>query len=87
MVLALRKNDLLRLRRAAGTWIEVLSGRIWVTEDGRAGDFLLGPGRGYRVFGDGLVLLGTETLANGNDGAEIMMRQAGRHERSGDAAG
>lgn len=85
MVLALRKNDLLRLRRAAGTWIEVLSGRIWVTEDGRAADFLLGPGRSYRVSGDGLVLVGTEMVWNGADGAEIVMRPAGK-ARSGDDA-
>jgi hypothetical protein len=76
MVLALRKNDLLRLWRAAGTSIEVLSGRIWVTEDGRASDFLLGPGRSYRVFGNGLVLVGPETVRNEGDGAEIVMRPA-----------
>ncbi len=63
MVLQLNTNDYLRLRCAAGSWIEVLSGRVWVTEDGARRDALLGPGRGYRVNGDGLVLVGAETAA------------------------
>jgi hypothetical protein len=87
MVLALRKNDLLRLRRAAGTSIEVLSGRVWVTEDGRAADYLLGPGRRYRVCGDGLVLVGAETFAHEGDGAEIAMRPAQRAGSVHHAAG
>lgn len=63
MVLLLNTNDYLRLRRAAGSWIEVRSGRIWVTEDGARRDALLGPGRRYQVSGDGLVLVGAETSA------------------------
>jgi len=63
MVLQLETNDYLRLRCAAGSWIEVLSGRIWVTEDGNRRDALLGPGRRYQVCGDGLVLVGAETAA------------------------
>lgn len=63
MVLQLETNDYLRLRCAAGSWIEVLSGRIWVTEDGSRRDALLGPGRRYQVSGDGLVLVGAETAA------------------------
>jgi len=61
MVLQMNANDFLRLRCAAGSSIEVLSGRLWVTENGSARDALLGPGRRYRVSGDGLVLVGAES--------------------------
>lgn len=60
MVVRLERDGLLRLLRAQGVSIEVLSGRIWVTEDGRARDAFLAPGRRYRVCGDGLVLVGAE---------------------------
>ncbi|MGQ0543837.1 MAG: DUF2917 domain-containing protein [Betaproteobacteria bacterium] len=60
MVVRLDGSDFLRLLRAQGTSLEVLSGRAWVTEDGRGGDAFLAPGRRYRVRGDGLVLVGAE---------------------------
>ncbi len=60
MVLTLKGSELLRLRRAAGSLIKVLSGCAWVTEAGRARDGFLGPGASYRVAGNGLVLLGAE---------------------------
>lgn len=63
MNLQMNANDFLRLRCASGSSIEVLSGRLWVTEDGAARDALLGPGRRYRVTGDGLVLVGAESPA------------------------
>ena len=44
---------------------------IKCTEDGRAADSFLGPGRRYRVGGEGLVLIGTETFAGDGQGAEI----------------
>jgi hypothetical protein len=76
MILRLNCNDYLRLRRARGVAIEVLTGRVWITEDGRAGDHLLGPGRRYRVGGEGLVLVGTETFAGDGLGAEIAVSGA-----------
>jgi hypothetical protein len=60
MVLKLHGKDTLRLRGAAGAAIEVLSGRVWITEDGRGGDAFLEPGRRYRVWGNGLVLVSGE---------------------------
>jgi hypothetical protein len=60
MVLKLKGKDYLRLTGARGTAIEVLAGRVWVTEDGRGGDTFLAPGRRYRVWGDGLVLVSSE---------------------------
>ena len=60
MVLQLKCNDYLRLRGARGTAIEVLSGRVWITEDGRRADRFLGPGNRYQIAGDGLVLVSAE---------------------------
>lgn len=60
MVWKLNGKDTLRLRGARGTAIEVLAGLVWITEDGRGGDAFLGPGRRYRVWGDGLVLVSAE---------------------------
>ena len=61
MVLKLRDGGFLRLRSARGTAIEVVEGRVWITEDGRASDKFLGAGGCYRVCGDGLVLVGAES--------------------------
>jgi uncharacterized protein YjiS (DUF1127 family) len=76
MVLTLKRNDLLRLRLAAGSLIDVLAGHVWVTERGRAGDGLLGPGKRYRIEGNGLVLVGNEARADGRE-AEIAVRPGG----------
>ena len=75
MILKLKRKDLLRLRGARGVVIEVLDGRVWITEDGRACDSFIGPGRRYRVGGDGLVLIGAETYADGG-GAELRIVSA-----------
>lgn len=64
MILQLQPNDYLRLRGARGVAIEVVAGRVWITEDGRAADSFLGPGRRYRVVGDGLVLVSGEARLN-----------------------
>jgi hypothetical protein len=76
MILRLKRNDFLRLRSARGAAIEVLSGRVWVTEDGATGDHFLSPGHRYRVGGDGLVIVGTESYAGDGPGAEIAVRPA-----------
>ena len=60
MVLRLNNKDFLRLRGARGVAIEVVGGRVWITEDGREADSFLGAGGCYRVSGDGLVLVGAE---------------------------
>jgi hypothetical protein len=72
MILRLKANDFLRLRGARGVAIEVLTGRVWITEDGRCGDSFLDAGRRYRVGGEGLVLIGTETVVGGAE-AEIAL--------------
>jgi hypothetical protein len=73
MVLQLKHNDFLRLRGARGVAIEVVDGRVWITEDGREADSFLVPGGRYRVGGDGLVLVGAETYAGDGDGAEVRL--------------
>jgi ferric-dicitrate binding protein FerR (iron transport regulator) len=60
VVLRLNDKDFLRLRDARGVAIEVLDGRVWITEDGREADSFLAAGGRYRVSGDGLVLIGAE---------------------------
>jgi len=61
MVLRLNDKDFLRLRGARGVAIEVMDGRVWITEDGLRADRFLGAGGRYLVGGDGLVLIGAET--------------------------
>jgi hypothetical protein len=61
MVLRLNHNDFLRLRGARGVAIEVMDGRVWITEDGCRADRFLAAGGSYRVCGDGLVLVGAES--------------------------
>ena len=73
MVLQLKHNDFLRLRGARGVAIEVVDGRVWITEDGREADSFLDPGARYRVRGDGLVLVGAETYAGDGAGAELRL--------------
>jgi hypothetical protein len=60
MVLRLNNRDFLRLRAARGVAIEVLGGRVWITEDGSQADRFLAAGGRYRVGGDGLVLVAAE---------------------------
>lgn len=61
MLLQLKHNDFLRLRGARGVAIEVVDGRVWITEDGREADSFLGAGGRYCVNGDGLVLVAAES--------------------------
>lgn len=71
MILRMHCDNFLRLNGARGMAIEVLDGRVWITEAGRAGDSFLEPGRSYRVDGDGLVLIGPEAGAPEEGGVEI----------------
>jgi uncharacterized protein YjiS (DUF1127 family) len=73
MRLRLTLRDFLTLQGARGTAIDVLVGRVWITEDGRAGDSFIDAGRSYRVGGHGLVLVGAE---NETRAAEVVVRHA-----------
>ncbi|SRR5258706_10957514 len=75
MVLQLSFNDFVRMRGARGAAIEVLDGRVWITEDGRGGDLFLGAGNSYRVAGQGLVVVGAEETLHH---ARVIVRKSDR---------
>jgi hypothetical protein len=60
MMVKLKHRDFLRLCAARGVAIEVVDGRVWITEDGRGEDSFVSGGGSYRVAGDGLVLIEAE---------------------------
>lgn len=60
MRVKLNASDFLRLLGAQGISLRVVSGRAWVTEDGRRADAFLAPGHSYTVRGEGLVLVTAE---------------------------
>jgi uncharacterized protein YjiS (DUF1127 family) len=79
MMLRLTLRDFLSLQGARGMAIDVLVGRVWITEDGRTGDSFVDAGRSYRVGGQGLVLIGAEKRAGGAaEAAEVVVRHAAR---------
>jgi len=79
MMLRLTLRDFLSLQGARGMAIDVLVGRVWITEDGRTGDSFVDAGRSYRVGGQGLVLIGAEKRAGGvPEAAEVVVRHAAR---------
>lgn len=63
MILNLAENDFLRLTRARGTTVEVLDGRVWITEAGRERDAFVSPGMRYNVAGDGLVVANPDSAS------------------------
>ncbi|TMH84784.1 MAG: DUF2917 domain-containing protein [Betaproteobacteria bacterium] len=71
MIVRLNRNDLLALRAARGVGIQVVAGRVWITEDGSAVDNFLEPGGTYRVSGNGLVLVESHGGADDRAIAEI----------------
>lgn len=73
MMLRLTLREFLTLQGARGMAIDVLVGRVWITEDGRAGDSFVDAGRSYRVGGQGLVLIGAEVHARA---AEVVVRHS-----------
>lgn len=78
MMLRLTLRDFLSLQGARGMAIDVLVGRVWITEDGRSGDSFVDAGRSYRVGGQGLVLIGAEKRAGeAAEAAEVVVRHSG----------
>lgn len=74
MILRLTLRDFLTLQGARGMAIDVLVGRVWITEDGRTGDSFVDAGRSYRVGSQGLVLIGSEDKASPT---EVVVRNPG----------
>ena len=78
MMLRLTLRDFLSLQGARGMAVDVLVGRVWITEDGRTADSFVEAGRSYRVGGQGLVLIGAERQAGAPvHAAEVVVRHAG----------
>jgi hypothetical protein len=48
------------LNLAQGMTVEVLEGRLWITQAGRTQDLILGRGARYSAEADGVVLVGLE---------------------------
>jgi uncharacterized protein YjiS (DUF1127 family) len=63
MILNLEANGTVSMAGARGMSVEVLDGRIWVTQKGRSQDTILARGARYSVEGDGVVLVGLEKRA------------------------
>ena len=63
MILNLAENDFLRLTGARGTTVEVLDGRVWITEAGRERDAFVSSGMRYSVAGDGLVVANPDSAS------------------------
>ena len=64
MILTLSSNEFLRLSKARGTTVEVLDGRVWITEAGSERDALVARGRRYSISGNGLVVVGMDAGAD-----------------------
>jgi uncharacterized protein YjiS (DUF1127 family) len=70
------------LNLAQGMTVEVLEGRLWITQAGRTQDLVLGRGARYSAEGDGVVLVGLEEpvridlRAGGKPGWWRRLRQA-----------
>ncbi|MFZ5488698.1 MAG: DUF2917 domain-containing protein [Thiomonas sp.] len=47
----------LRLERAAGTRLRILSGQVWITESGQPDDVFLSAGQSYDIVGSGRVVV------------------------------
>ena len=54
--ISLEQRSLLRITDGAQLVVTVQSGTLWITEEGNSGDYIVPPGRWYRVHGDGLVI-------------------------------
>jgi uncharacterized protein YjiS (DUF1127 family) len=48
------------LKLAQGMTVEVLEGRLWITQTGRTQDLILGRGARYSAESDGVVLVGLD---------------------------
>jgi uncharacterized protein YjiS (DUF1127 family) len=63
MILNLNSNGSLRMAGARGASVQVLDGRVWITEAGRRDDAFVERGARYDVGSDGVVLVGAEGRA------------------------
>lgn len=57
MTIDLKRGNLLRVHGGAGNTVTVLSGSVWITEQGSAWDIMLAPGRSFTLRQPGLSLI------------------------------
>lgn len=57
MMIDLAHREILPIRNAAGTRIDCLRGRVWITEQPSAGDIVLEAGDAYRISHNGLAVV------------------------------
>jgi hypothetical protein len=53
----LSRDGVVLIRKAAGARVVCLSGALWLTQEGREEDVILGPGESFRVSSEGLTLV------------------------------
>lgn len=53
----LQRGRLLSLRRGAGKTVTAHAGAVWITEEGRLDDVVLGPGESFTLGRRGLALI------------------------------
>lgn len=53
----LQRGELLSLRRGAGRTVTAHAGSVWITEEGRLDDVVLGPGESVTLDRGGLALI------------------------------
>ncbi|WP_428419909.1 DUF2917 domain-containing protein [Methylibium sp.] len=68
-LITLPAGRIARLQRAAGLWVEVRSGLLWLTEAGDPQDHFLRAGERHRIAGRGLVILEPQPPADGEAAA------------------
>ena len=70
----------LRLERAAGAQIRLLSGQVWITESGQPDDVFLSSGQSYDIVGSGRVVVEPQaalaTLIVSREPAWVKMRRS-----------
>lgn len=68
-LITLPAGRIARLQRAAGLWVEVRSGLLWLTETGDPQDHFLRAGERHRIAARGLVILEPQPAAGGDAAA------------------
>lgn len=70
--LCLQNGAPLRLTQASGVRLRCVSGILWITQPGEAGDIFLAPGQSHLIDNNGLVLI--ESIGAGRIRLEIQPR-------------
>jgi len=55
--MALERGEIVRVRGGRGLVLRAVMGTVWTTEEGEAGDVVLGPGDAHRILSKGVTLI------------------------------